>query len=62
MMEVNDRVTIKDHDFLSDGYVLEVLKSINACIIKLDEKAPKEYSWITDEILIFNNHLFPVYL
>jgi hypothetical protein len=54
-MKINDRVTIKDHDFLSDGYVLEVWAG--ACIIKLDEKAPNQYAWETDEVLMFNVNL-----
>ena len=57
MLKINDRVAIKDHDFLSDGYVLEAWEGINACIIKLDEKAPNSYAWETDEVLMFNRHL-----
>ena len=57
MLKINDRVTIKDHDFLSDGYVLKVLKNASACVIKLDEKAPNDYAWETDEVLMFNINL-----
>ena len=57
MMKINDRVSIKNHDYLSDGYVLKVLPFGKACIIKLDEKAPNRYAWDTDEVLMFNCNL-----
>ena len=54
MFDINDRVTIPTLDFLSDGYVLKTMPAMNACIIKLDSKAPNEYAWETDEVLVFN--------
>lgn len=57
MFNVNDRVTMPAHDFLSDGYILKVIPEINACIIKLDEKAPNAYAWNTDEVLMFDDDL-----
>ena len=52
--KIGDRVTLPNHDFLSDGVIIKVIKAANACVIKLDEKAPNTYAWETDEVLMFN--------
>lgn len=53
-----DRVTLPNHEFLSDG----VIKKIHfspvsskpfAATVKLDEKAPNEYAWETDEVFMY---------
>jgi hypothetical protein len=58
-LKVGTRVHIRDHDFLSDGYVKEVIGSslATAYIIKLDEKAPNTYAWETDEVFMYPEHL-----
>lgn len=58
-LKVGQRVTLPNHDFLSDGYVLKVIKDV-AYIIKLDEKAPNTYAWETDEVLMFPNHVVAI--
>ena len=54
-MKVNDRVKIIDHDFLSDGYIKRFI--VGFVIVKLDEKAPNEYAYDTDEVLMFECNL-----
>ncbi len=54
-MKVNDRVKIIDHDFLSDGYIKRFIGGM--AIVKLDEKAPNEYAYDTDEVLMFECNL-----
>lgn len=58
-MKVNDRVKFIDKPFLSDGYILRIVDSFGApaYIIKLDEKAPNEYAWNTDEVLSFGDDI-----
>jgi len=51
-LKLGTRVRYLDHPFLSDGYVKQVIKGMGY-IIKLDEKAPNEYAWDTDEVLAF---------
>ena len=57
--KTNQRAEIVDHDFLSDGYILQIIKSygIEFYLIKLDEKAPNTYAWETDEVLMFAENL-----
>lgn len=52
ILKVGTRVTLPNHDFLSDGYVMKVIKGFGY-LIKLDIKAPNEYAWDTDELLMF---------
>lgn len=54
-MNIGDRVKILNHDFLSDGFIKDVIEG--CYIIKLDEKAPNEYAWDTDEALMFGINL-----
>ena len=54
-MKTGDRVEIINHPFLSDGYIKEHLNGL--FIVKLDEKAPNEYAWETDEVLMFEHNL-----
>jgi hypothetical protein len=59
-MKLNTRVRFKDKPFLSDGYIYEIIEGYDgadAYIIKLDEKAPNEYAWETDEVLSFGNDI-----
>lgn len=51
--KVGDRVTIPSLEFLSAGTIIRILKGMNAAIVKLDEKAPNEYAWETDEVLMW---------
>lgn len=51
--KVGDRVTIPSLEFLSAGSIIRILKGMNAVIVKLDEKAPNEYAWETDEVLMW---------
>lgn len=55
--KVGDRVTIPSLEFLSAGSIIRVLKGMNAAIVKLDEKAPNEYAWETDEVLMWMTDL-----
>ena len=54
-MKVGDRVKTR-HEFLSEGTVLKDIEGLGY-IVKLDEKAPNEYAWNTDEVLLFPNDL-----
>lgn len=58
-MKINDRVKFINKPFLSDGYILRIFVSFGAptYIIKLDEKAPNEYAWNTDEVLSFGSDI-----
>lgn len=58
-MKVNDRVRFTDKPFLSDGYIKKVHNSFGAIIyeIKLDEYAPNEYAWNTDEVISFGDDI-----
>lgn len=50
------RVKFKDKDFLSNGYIKKVVgggADFIAYIVKLDEKAPNEYAYETDEVMAF---------
>lgn len=51
--KVGDRVSIPSRDFLSNGEIIKLLREINAAIVKLDEKAPNEYAYNTDEVLMW---------
>ena len=51
-LSVNDRVTLPNHDFLSNGFIQSVVDGVGF-IIKLDEKAPNTYAWETDEVIMF---------
>lgn len=51
--KVGDRVIIPSLEFLSAGSIIRILKGMNAVIVKLDEKAPNEYAWETDEVLMW---------
>ena len=54
-VKVGDRVTLPNHSFLSDG---EVIKECGiASVVKLDEYAPNEYAYNTDEVLIFERDI-----
>ena len=55
--KVGDRVTIPSLEFLSAGSIIRILKGMNAAIVKLDEKAPNEYAWETDEVLMWMTDL-----
>ena len=57
-----DRVKFTDKPFLSNGYVLKVHgspydRSVAIYTIKLDEYAPNEYAWNTDEVLSFGDDI-----
>lgn len=54
-IKAGQRVKFIDKPFLSDGCVKKVVRSFGSkyYIIKLDEKAPNEYAWETDEVLSF---------
>lgn len=60
-MKQGDRVKFTDKPFLSDGYIKEVHAGITQnqriYIIKLDEKAPNEYAYETDEVISFGDDL-----
>jgi hypothetical protein len=49
--KVGDRVIILDHDFLSGGFIKDIFNP-NYYLIKLDVKAPNEYAYETDEVLM----------
>lgn len=51
-LKVNQRVTLPNHPFLSDGYVMKYLDGFGYWI-KLDKKAPNTYAFNTDEIVMF---------
>ena len=51
--KVGQRVTLPSHDFLSNGVIKENIPSMRATIVKLDEKAPNEYAWNTDEVFMW---------
>jgi len=61
--KIGDRVKHIDHPFLSAGAVTGVLGGkVNSpsglmYLVKLDEKAPNEYAWDTDEVLAFSEYL-----
>ena len=55
-MVKGDRVEIIEHSFLSDGFILKDW-GVGMFTIKLDEKAPNEYAWETDEVLMFDYNL-----
>lgn len=55
-MNIGDRVTMPEHPFLSDGVIIKVVSSMlggKLYIVKLDEKAPNNYAYETDEVLMF---------
>lgn len=54
-LKLNQRVKFVDKGFLSNGYIKKIVKSFRwSCyIVKLDEKAPSEYAWDTDEVMAF---------
>jgi len=58
-LKVNQRVTLPNHDFLSNGYILRILPDdgITFYIIKLDVKAPNAYAWETDEVLMLQEDI-----
>lgn len=51
--KIGDRVCIPSLDFLSNGEIIKTHRAMNAAIVKLDEKAPNEYAWETDEVLMW---------
>ena len=56
-LKLGDRVKT-NHEFLSEGFISKVIKSplcrgVFAYIIKLDVKAPNEYAYETDEVVMF---------
>lgn len=55
-----DRVKFTDKPFLSNGTVIDWKYSrppSKVYIIKLDEKAPNEYAYETDEVLSFGHDI-----
>jgi len=58
-LKVNQRVTLPNHDFLSNGYILRILPDdgITFYVIKLDVKAPNTYAWETDEVLMLQEDI-----
>jgi len=54
--ELYQRVRFTDKPFLSDGYILKIVKGLGYTI-KLDKKAPNEYAWDTDEVLSFGDDI-----
>lgn len=55
MLKVGDRVRV-GFSFLSDGVINKVHDGFGYTV-KLDEKAPNEYAWETDEVLMFEGDL-----
>tara|TARA_R110002096_G_C14476946_1_gene713518 strand:- start:153 stop:353 length:201 start_codon:yes stop_codon:yes gene_type:complete len=53
---IGDRVELHNHSFLSDGHILQIL-GVDMFIVKLDKKAPNEYAWETDEVVMFAHDL-----
>lgn len=51
--KVGDRVSIPSMDFLSNGEIIKLHRAAKAAIVKLDEKAPNEYAYNTDEVLMW---------
>ena len=58
-LKINDRVRFTDKPFLSDGFIYKVLgnSSDPIYVIKLDERAPNEYAWETDELISFGDDI-----
>jgi hypothetical protein len=58
-MKQGDRVRFTDKPFLSDGFIEKITTSFSGdiYIIRLDEKAPNEYAWETDQVLSFGNDI-----
>ena len=54
--KIGDRVKHIDHPFLSAGSIKAVIQGFGY-IVKLDEKAPNEYAWDTDEVLAFSEYI-----
>lgn len=54
-MNIGDRVKTK-HKFLSEGTLKKKVPYVG-WIVKLDEKAPNEYAWDTDEVLLFDGDI-----
>jgi hypothetical protein len=55
-LDIGTRVSTT-HNFLSDGVIKDLIKSycgsyVVYYLIKLDEKAPNQYAWETDEVLL----------
>ena len=56
ILNAGDRVRTK-YDFLSDGEIIKTIRysesvDVFGYVIKLDEKAPNEYAYETDEVLL----------
>lgn len=58
-MKQGDRVKFTDKPFLSNGYIKKIITNFGSdvLIIKLDEKAPNEYAYNTDEVVSFGNDI-----
>lgn len=54
--KAGDRVKHINHPFLSAGSIKTVMPDFGY-IVKLDEKAPNEYAWDTDEVLAFPSYI-----
>lgn len=50
---IGQRVELPNHPFLSRGFVKSNMAGLRASIVKLDEQAPNEYAWNTDEVLMW---------
>lgn len=58
MFKTGDRIKFKNKTFLSNGTIIETIHIFDevSYLIKLDEKAPNEYVWNTDEILELDSY------
>jgi len=62
-MKKGDRVYFTDKPFLSEGFILNYhylrggSSKPYAYTVKLDDKAPNEYAWETDEVLSFGDDI-----
>ncbi len=57
--KIGDRVKHIDHPFLSHGHIIKVVNNFGyvVYVVKLDEKAPNEYAYNTDEVLAFSSDI-----
>ena len=59
-LKIGLRVRFKTKDFLPNGFIKRHVRSYNGdlvgYIVKLDRKAPNQYSYNTDEIFEFNQN------
>lgn len=60
-MKQGDRVRFTNKPFLSNGYIKKVhaglTQDTRIYTIKLDEKAPNEYAYETDEVISFGGDI-----